>query len=99
MSGTVIVEHKAVFDEIVSLDLGKCAVTVCMAAILKGEIVPRFERLQITDELSKRIRGILEKLLRQYQKDWKEEDLLFKEFADETIPPEYEIEILDLSDY
>jgi hypothetical protein len=97
MSNNADHDFKVVFDEVVALDLSKCTLAICLASIVKGEIIPRFARLQITDDLTKKFCEIIEQLLSQYRREWNEDDLLFREFADESIPPEYEIEGIDLT--
>ena len=64
------VDYKTVFDAIVELDITGCAVTVCLASIAKNETVPRFERLEMTEDLSEEFRNIIKNQLKGYQKEW-----------------------------
>ena len=93
------VDYKTVFDGILELDITDCAVTVCLASVAKNETVPRFERLEITEELSGEFRNIIKNHIKEYQKEWKQGELPFPDFIAESIPHEDEIEHFNLSEY
>lgn len=99
MSTTLITNHTEVFDEIVRLDLSKCAITVCMASVLKDEAVPRFERVQISEKLAGEFREIVKNRLARFRQDTNPEEYLFADFAEQSTPAAYEIEHLGLSEY
>ena len=98
-SETVAVDYQAVFDSILMLNVRESMVTVCLASFVSGEAIPRFERLQVTDEVEREFRGIIEKLIKKYQKDRYTNGLLFPDYAPTSKPPEYEIEHFDLTKY
>ena len=101
MSETVAVpiDHKAVFDSILALDLRACAVTVCLASVSKAETIPRFKRLKVKEEVIEEFRGIAGNFLKQYQAELKAEDLLFPEYAAQSSPEAYEVEYINLLAY
>lgn len=108
MSGMVVVtnetvgaasDHEAVFDSILRLDLHTSTVTVCLASTSKTESIPRFKRLKITDDVAEEFRNIIATFLKQYQAEWKAEELLFPEYAAQSEPEVYEVEHIDLSAY
>lgn len=92
-----IADHNQVFKDILALDLDTCAVTVCLASVSKNEAIPMFERLQLSEKMTGEFGRIIKKLLKQYKTEWKEEELLFHEYAIQSQPDEYEIEHIDLS--
>ncbi len=89
------------FNEILSLDIhsNTTTVTVCLASINKNDSIPSFERLQMSEKLTKGFRDIVSTILKQYQKNVNADDTLFPEFFIESTPEEYEIEMLDLTAY
>jgi hypothetical protein len=98
-SETVSVDYRTVLDGILELDITDCAVTVCLASIAKNETVPRFERLEMTEEVSEEFKNIIGNHIKEHQKEWKQGELPFSEFNAECIPLEDEIEHFDLSEY
>jgi len=94
---TVTGDHNEVFDDILALDLATCTVTVCLASISKTEAIPLFERLRMTTEMTEEFSKIIKDVLKQYKTEWKEEELLFREYAMQSQPDEYEIGHIDLS--
>jgi len=61
MSTSITAHYTEIFDEILALDLSSCAITVCLASVVKDE-APRFARLQITEELATGFRDIIRNL-------------------------------------
>lgn len=98
-SETASVDHNPIFDSILELDISACTVTVCLASVAKNETLPKFERLEMTEELSGEFRNILKNHMKEYQQKWKQDELPFSEFHVESIPLEDEIEPLNLSEY
>lgn len=101
MSGTVAVtvNHEKVFASVLALDVGASVVTVCMASVSKTEAIPRFERLEMTEEVAEEFRRVIQNLINRYKPEWNADDLLFPEYATQSKPEDYEIEHMDLSAY
>lgn len=95
----VAINHREVFDDILAVDLSKCAVTVCLASVSKTEARPTFERLKITEEITHEFRDVIENVLKPYKTDLKPEECLFPEFVMQSKPEAYEIEHMNLSAY
>ncbi len=91
--------HQDVFDSVLTLDIKKCTITVCLASVAKTEAVPRFERLRITDTVAAEFSNIVAELIKRYKSEWEAQDLLLPEFATTSKPEAYEIERIDLSAY
>ncbi|MGI9059473.1 MAG: Kiwa anti-phage protein KwaB-like domain-containing protein [Ktedonobacteraceae bacterium] len=98
MSTSVTATYTDVFDEILTLDLSKCVITVCLASVVKDE-VPRFARLQITDELAIVFRDTIKNLIELYKQDDCRQLCLFPEYNEDSLPADYHIQRLDLSKY
>lgn len=90
------IDYQDIFDSIIGLNMRDCHVTLCLASI-DDDATPRFEQLQVHEDVEKEFRSILEKLFRKYQKDRYTNGLLFPEFAPTSRPPSYEIEHFELS--
>ena len=53
-------------DRIFELDLSECEVTVCLGSASKDEVLPRFERLLLSAELTETFRSVAAYTLAQY---------------------------------
>ncbi len=98
MSTSVTATYTDIFDEILTLDLSKCDITVCLASVVKDE-VPRFARLKITDELVLVFRDTIKNLVEFYKQDDCRQLSLFPEYNEDSFPADYHIQRLDLSKY
>lgn len=98
MSTSVTASYTDVFDEILTLDLSKCAITVCLASVAKDE-APRFARLQITEELAIGFRDTIKNLVGNYKQDDCRQLSMFPEYVEESFPADYHIQRLNLSKY
>src|SRR5437588_5425722 len=92
-------DPETAFDDILALDLSDCDVTVCLASYMKDDIVPRFERLHLSNELANEFRGIAVYLLEQSRRNKHNGNLVLRTYAVESKLDPYEIEHLDLSAY
>ncbi len=94
-------DYQAIFNDILSLDMNpsSCTLTVCLASVGKDEAIPSFERLQMTEKLTKGFCETIEMALKKYQKETKASDLLFPEFHIDSKPEDFEMEHLDLTQY
>ena len=66
---------RSVLDHIIELDLSQCEVTVCLASASKDEILPRFERLLLSGELTDTFRSVAAFTLAHYKKGATEYDM------------------------
>jgi hypothetical protein len=92
-------DPEAAFDDILALDLSECDVTVCLASYVKEDIVPRFERLHLSNGLTDEFRGIAVYLLEQSRRNKNNGNLVLRSYAVESKLDPYEIEHLDLAAY
>lgn len=92
-------DPEAAFDDILALDLSECDVTVCLASYVKEDIIPRFERLHLSNELTDEFRGIAVYLLEQSRRNKNNGNMVLRSYAVESKLDPYEIEHLDLSAY
>ncbi len=90
---------KDMFDDILALDMENCAVTVCLASSPKNEILPLFERLQLSAGLTEVFRGVVVATLEQCKKDQHNGNLVLHNYATDSKPEAHEVEYLDLSAY
>src|SRR5438105_15795034 len=96
---TVKADPQAVLNGILTLNLSECTVTVCLASCPKDEVVPRFERLLLSEALTEVFRSVVAFVLEQYKKESGSGNLVLREYAVESKPDAYEVEHLDLSGY
>lgn len=90
---------KAMLERILELDLSECEVTVCLASAPKDEILPGFERLQLSAELTETFRTVAAYTLAHYKKEHNSGNLVLQKYAVESKPESYEVEYMDLSAY
>lgn len=90
---------KAELDRILELDLSECEVTVCLASSLKDAVLPRFERLLLSAELTETFRSVAAYTLALYKKEHNSGNLVLRKYAVESKPESYEVEYLNVSTY
>ncbi|HLJ33975.1 MAG TPA: Kiwa anti-phage protein KwaB-like domain-containing protein [Ktedonobacteraceae bacterium] len=90
---------KDLFDEILALDIHTCALTVCLASSPKNEILPLFERLQLSEGLTEVFRDVVLATLEQCKKELHNGNLALHTYATDSKPDAHEVEYLDLSGY
>jgi Domain of unknown function (DUF4868) len=90
---------KAELDRILELDLSECEVTVCLASSLKDEVLPRFERLLLSTELTETFRSVAAYTLAQYKKEHSSGNLVLRKYTVASKPESYEVEYLNVSTY
>ncbi len=98
MSTPVTATCTDVFDEVLTLDLSKCDITVCLASVVKDE-APRFARLKITDELAMVFQDTIKNLVEYYKQDDCRQLSMFPEYDEDSLPADYHIQRLDLPKY
>jgi Kiwa KwaB-like protein len=90
---------KAELDRILELDLSECEVTVCLASSLKDAVLPRFERLLLSTELTETFRSVAAYTLAHYKKEHNSGNLVLRKYTVESKPDSYEVEYLNVSTY
>jgi Kiwa KwaB-like protein len=90
---------KVVLNRILEFDLSECGVTVCLASSLKDEVLPRFERLLLSAELTETFCNVAAYTLAHYKKEHNSGNLILRRYTVESKPESYEVEYLNLSAY
>lgn len=90
---------KDLFENILALDIHTCDLTVCLASSPKNEILPLFERLQLSEGLTEVFRDVVRATLEQCKKDLHNGNLVLHTYATDSKPDIHEVEYLDLSGY
>ncbi len=90
---------KSIFEDVLSLDLGECDITVCLASALKDETMPRMQRLLLSTELAETFRSIVSFTQARYKRDFNSGDLLLHRYTFQSKPDSHEVEYLDVSAY
>ena len=90
---------KTIFERILELDLSECEVTVCLASSLKDEVVPHFERLLLSRELTETFRSVAAYTLAHKKKEYSNGNLVLCSHTHESQPGAHEVEYLELPAY
>ncbi len=87
---------EALLDNLLSLDLDKCALTVCVASVSND--MAKYEKLQLTDELTSDFRSIVIKLVERLNRERQSGDMVLRQYEAGSKPDKHEIEYFELSD-
>lgn len=90
---------KTAFERILGLDLSECEVTVCLASSLKDEVVPHFERLLLSRELTETFRSVAAYTQAHKRKEYSGGNLILRSHTHESQPAAHEVEYLELPAY
>src|SRR5947209_4595065 len=82
---------------IFELNLDECEITVCLASVGADDDLPRFEKLQLTDELTDDFRGVVKRMIERWKNENENGDLQLKDYEAGSKPEPYEVEYIDLS--
>ncbi len=94
-----MISAKAELNRILDLDLSNYEVTVCLASSFKDEVLPRFERLLLSTELTETFRSVAAYTLAQYKKEHISGNLVLRKYTVASKPESYEVEYLNVSTY
>lgn len=94
-----MISAKAELNRILDLDLSTCEVTVCLASSFKDEVLPRFERLLLSTELTETFRSVAAYTIAQYKKEYSSGNLVLRKYTVASKPESYEVEYLNVSTY
>lgn len=89
-------ESHAVLDSVLRLDVGKCAVHVCVASFVTDGDTPVFQQVPLTDDLTNEFRAVISGALERWRTEKEEEQLVLWPHLEESRPESYEFEHLDL---
>lgn len=92
-------DPRIVLGSILELDLSKCAVTVCLASLSTDGDAPKFEKLQLSDDLTGDFRDIVQAILAKRKKDAERGDLVLRAYDAGSKPDPHEVEHVDLSEH
>ena len=84
---------------IFGLNLDDCEITVCLASFGVDDDIPRFEKLQLTDELTNDFRGVVKKMVGSWKVENENGDLELKRYEAGSKPESYELEYLEMSEH
>ena len=96
---TTTINHAGLFHDILALDIHHAPLSLCLASASRNEQIPRFARIEMTEDLADNFRTTIRTFLHPYMRDMREENLSFPAMGIESKPQEYEIETLDLTGY
>jgi hypothetical protein len=86
-------------NSILQVDLNQCTISVCLAALVGDEDDPKFEKLQLSDDLTEDFRDIVRALLEKRSNDNGSGDLVLQSYDAGSKPESYEVEYLNLSEH
>jgi len=89
-------DSNAVFDQLLKLDVTRCAVHVCVASCIGDDDIPEFQRLQLATELTAEFRNVIVGAFQRWRKEKEAYQLVLWPHLDGTRPEPHEFEYLDL---
>jgi len=95
----VVVQYIDVLNDIFTIKLNACDVAVCLASVEPGETIPIYMILELSDRLTETFRDVVSVVIEDYKKGWHKHDLVLHDYAPESKLDDYEIELLDISQY
>lgn len=96
-SVSVAVNYITVFKDFLLLDLSTCPISVYLASAEKNDVVPNFEQMLMTGDLTEGFRTIIANIQEKYQKETNGNNTLFSEYFIESVLEENEIECFTLA--
>lgn len=73
--------------------------TVCLASLRKGEEIPEFQQLQITDELAAQFLNVVQEAFNELRKHFEKGDLVLRPYDVGSKPDPHEIEHVALTEH
>lgn len=95
----VVVQYIDILSDIFTVNLNVCDIAVCLASIEPREILPIYMRLELSRRLTETFREVASSVMEEYKKGWSKHDLVLHDYTPESKLDDYEIELLDLSQY
>ncbi len=90
-------DAKKALEEILKVKLGECDVSVCLASLAKDSILPEFQKLQLTDDLTSGFRAIGQRSFDKLTKDLTNGDLVLQPYDPGAGLESHEAEFVELS--
>lgn len=84
---------------ILTLDLNKCDITICIASGTPDDKAYTFRRVNQSEKLKQKFREAVAEALSKYREAFEEDDLELSEFSADTAKPDQEVEYLDIFPY
>jgi hypothetical protein len=94
-----LAEPEALLKHILTLDLDKCQIEVCIASGEPDDKAYRFRRIIQSTKLAQKFREAIAEALKKYRQELDEHNIELREFAAETSKPEQEVEYLNILPY
>jgi Domain of unknown function (DUF4868) len=96
---TIKEDQHVALNDILQLDLTQCAVSVCLASLVNDGEEPKFEKLQLSDDLTEDFREVVRALLKRWSRDNGSGDLVLRSYDAGSKPESYEVEYMNLSEH
>ncbi len=90
---------ESAFRNFLDLDLSRCNVTVCLAALRTGDDMPTFEKLQLSDDLTENFRQVVQVMVEKQKKEDHTHDLILRTYEAGSKPDPHEVEYLSLEEH
>lgn len=91
--------HEDILKDILTLDVKKCNITVCLASVEQDALVPRFKLLDLIQNRTDDFQGVVTSVIEHYKKEWQKNAHFLRSFDVVAKLDEHEIEHIDLSTY
>lgn len=88
-----------ILNNILSFDLDTCDIDVCLASIAKGDSIPIFTRLELSQYLTETFRNVVSSTIEECKKKLSKHDIDLFNYTAESKLDDYEIEAIDLTQY
>ena len=92
-------DSKSMLNSILQLDLNQCLVSVCLASLVGDDDEPKFEKLQLSDDLTEDFRDAVGASLEKRNHDNGSGDLVLRHYDAGSKPESYEVEYMNLSEH
>ncbi len=92
-------DHEALLQNIFALDLKQCHLDVCLVAAKAHEDIPRFRRINLSQNVVDEFYKTIDIALEPYRKDLADGHRVIREYAADDVQPEDAIEYLNIAPY
>lgn len=99
LAGSAKTNHKSALDDILHIDLSSCLVSVCLASLSRGDDEPKFEKLQLSDDLTESFRKVVRSVIAKRRNEATNGDLVLHAYHAGSKPEPFEVEYMNLSEH
>lgn len=99
LAGSAKANHKSTLDDILQIDLGACLVSVCLASLAQEDDEPKFEKIQLSDDLTKSFSQVVQSVIAKRRKEASNGDLVLHAYHAGSKPEPFEVEYMNLSEH